>query len=60
MEEFNTATLPHKKYYDLDLYERRRAIKAAKKGLPVGVSALLAAAGCLSPYCRVGARTSQG
>ena len=32
MEDFNTGTLPHKKYYDLDVYERRRAAKAAKKG----------------------------
>lgn len=39
IEEYNTATLPHKKYYDLDLYERRRALKAAKKGVPLAVSA---------------------
>ena len=32
MEDFNTGTLPHKKYYDLDVYERRRAAKAAKRG----------------------------
>lgn len=32
MEDFNTGTLPNKKYYDLDAYERRRAAKAAKKG----------------------------
>lgn len=32
MEDYNTATLPHKKFYDLDLYERRRLMKAAKKG----------------------------
>ena len=32
MEDYNTATLPHKKFYDLDLYERRRLLKAAKKG----------------------------
>jgi hypothetical protein len=32
MEDFNTGTLPHKKYYDLDAYERRRAAKAASKG----------------------------
>lgn len=32
MEDYNTGTLPHKKYYDLDLYERKRALKAAKKG----------------------------
>ncbi len=32
MEDYNTATLPHKKFYDLDLYERRRLVKAAKKG----------------------------
>jgi hypothetical protein len=34
MEDFNTGTLPHKKYYNLDLYEQRRAEKAAKKGRP--------------------------
>lgn len=38
MEDYNTASLPHSKYYDLEVYERRRAIKAAKKGLPPGVS----------------------
>ena len=32
MEDYNTATLPHKKYYDLDVYERKRIMKAAKKG----------------------------
>ncbi|KAK9836123.1 hypothetical protein WJX81_003270 [Elliptochloris bilobata] len=36
MEDFNTGTLPHKKYYDLDAYERRRAVKAAKKGSSAG------------------------
>eukprot|EP00887_Chlorella_sp_A99_P003746 scaffold7.g3746.t1 len=32
MEEYNTATLPHRKYYDLEVYERARAAKAARKG----------------------------
>lgn len=31
-EDHNTGTLPHKKYYDLAAYEKRRALKAAKKG----------------------------
>lgn len=35
VEDYNTGTLPHKKYYDLDLYERKRALKAAKKGKTV-------------------------
>lgn len=33
MEEYNTATLPHKKYYDLDMYEKQQAAKAARKGI---------------------------
>jgi hypothetical protein len=33
MEDYNTATLPHRKYYDLELYERQRAAKAARKGI---------------------------
>ncbi|EFN57120.1 hypothetical protein CHLNCDRAFT_143975 [Chlorella variabilis] len=36
MEEFNTATLPHRKYYDLEMYEKQQAAKAARKGLPAG------------------------
>ncbi|KAI7841757.1 hypothetical protein COHA_004623 [Chlorella ohadii] len=32
MEEYNTASLPHKKYYDLELHEKQQAAKAAKKG----------------------------
>ncbi len=32
IEDYNTGTLSHKKYYDLDLYERKRALKAAKRG----------------------------
>lgn len=31
MEDFNTGTLPHRKYYDLDAYRRRQETKAAKK-----------------------------
>mmetsp|Transcript_18463 Transcript_18463/g.51709 ORF Transcript_18463/g.51709 Transcript_18463/m.51709 type:complete len:374 (+) Transcript_18463:198-1319(+) len=32
MEDYNTGTLPHKKYYDNDAYERARALKEIKKG----------------------------
>jgi flagellar motor protein MotB len=32
MEEYNTASLPHKKYYDLEVYEKQQAAKAARKG----------------------------
>uniref|UniRef100_A0A061QX57 Nucleic acid binding n=1 Tax=Tetraselmis sp. GSL018 TaxID=582737 RepID=A0A061QX57_9CHLO len=32
MEDFNTGTLPHKKYYDNDAYQRAKALKAAQKG----------------------------
>ena len=32
-EDFNTATLPHKKYYDLAEYERKRADESSKRGL---------------------------
>lgn len=38
MEDFNTGTLPHKKYYDLDEYARQKALKAAKKGKSAVVS----------------------
>lgn len=31
------ATLPHRKYYNLEAYERERAIKAAKHGKTVQV-----------------------
>jgi len=31
VEDFNTATLPHEKYYNLDIYERKQAAKAARK-----------------------------
>ena len=31
IEDYNTGTLPHKKYYDNDAYARDRAIKEAKK-----------------------------
>ncbi len=30
-QDFNTATLPHEKYYNLDIYERRKAAKEARK-----------------------------
>ncbi|GLC44339.1 hypothetical protein PLESTB_000480600 [Pleodorina starrii] len=32
MEDYNTGTLPHRKYYDLEAYERALAAKAAAKG----------------------------
>jgi hypothetical protein len=35
MEDFNTGTLPHRKYYNLELYERRRVEKAAKRNKPL-------------------------
>lgn len=31
-EDFNTATLPHRKYYNLQEYQRRKAEKAARQG----------------------------
>lgn len=34
IEDYNTCTLPHRKYYDLDKYERKKIMKAAKKGSP--------------------------
>lgn len=37
MEDYNTATLPHQKYYDTELYERQRAAKAAKRAAKNGV-----------------------
>lgn len=33
MEDFNTATLPHKKYYDAQAYHNRKMAKAARKGI---------------------------
>ena len=41
MEDYNTGTLPHKKYYDLDAYARQKALKAAKKGKSAVVSLTL-------------------
>lgn len=41
MEDFNTGTLPHKKYYDLDAYARQKALQAAKKGRSAAVSFVL-------------------
>eukprot|EP00914_Ancora_sagittata_P022406 GHVO01044586.1.p1 GENE.GHVO01044586.1~~GHVO01044586.1.p1 ORF type:complete len:120 (+),score=28.80 GHVO01044586.1:63-422(+) len=32
VEDFNTATFPHKKYYNLDQWEIRRAQKKASRG----------------------------
>lgn len=37
MEDYNTGTLPHKKYYDLMAYAQQQAMKAAKKGRTAGV-----------------------
>ncbi|BBN02044.1 hypothetical protein MPTK1_2g12310 [Marchantia polymorpha subsp. ruderalis] len=33
MEDYNTATFPSKKYYNLDIYHRRKAMKARMKGM---------------------------
>jgi len=33
MEDFNTATLPHRKYYNLDKYHAEKQAKAEKKGV---------------------------
>ena len=38
MEDYNTGTLPHRKYYDLMAYAREKALRAAKKGKDAGVS----------------------
>ncbi|KAL0043136.1 hypothetical protein WJX79_010214 [Trebouxia sp. C0005] len=38
MEDYNTGTLPHKKYYDLMAYAQQQAMKAAKKGRSTGKS----------------------
>lgn len=35
MEDYNTGTFPHRKYYDLDAYEAEKAIKAAKRQKPL-------------------------
>ena len=32
MEDYNTGTLPHKKYYDLVAYEKKKALRAAEDG----------------------------
>jgi hypothetical protein len=42
-EDFNTCTLPHDKYYDLDAWEKAEAVAAAAR--PGGASASSAAAG---------------
>ena len=39
MEDYNTGTLPHRKYYDLMAYAQQQAVKAAKKGKTAGVRA---------------------
>lgn len=35
MEDYNTATLPHEKYYDMDKYERRMALMRNGETLPL-------------------------
>ena len=32
MEDYNTATLPHKKYYNLERHHAKEAARAAKHG----------------------------
>ena len=32
MEDYNTGTLPHKKYYDLIAYEKKKALRAVEDG----------------------------
>ena len=32
MEDYNTGTLPHKKYYDLIAYDKKKALRAAEDG----------------------------
>ncbi len=32
IEDYNTGTLPHKKYYDLAAYEEKKALKAREGG----------------------------
>lgn len=36
MEDFNTGTLKHRKFYDLDAYERQQAARQAKKAAKKG------------------------
>jgi len=36
MEDYNTGTLPHRKYYNLELYERERMAKQMAKGMKAG------------------------
>lgn len=39
MEDYNTATFPSKKYYDLDLYHRRKMMKEIEKGTRKAIQA---------------------
>ncbi len=32
MEDYNTGTFPHRKYYDLAVYEKKKALKASGAG----------------------------
>lgn len=38
MEDFNTATLPHEKFYNIDVYERRMNLIRNGETLPVNDS----------------------
>ena len=35
VEDFNTSTLPHRKYYNLEFYEQERTAKARRTGKPL-------------------------
>ena len=35
VEDFNTSTLPHRKFYNLEFYHQERAARARKKGQSV-------------------------
>jgi hypothetical protein len=39
LQDYNTCTLPHTKYYDLEAYEKKKAARAAKKGVDPKVCA---------------------
>lgn len=39
-EDFNTATLPHEKYYDMGVHEARMARLRAGEFVPQGISTL--------------------
>ena len=35
VEDFNTSTLPHRKFYNLEFYHQEKAARARKKGQSV-------------------------